>query len=60
MAKGGWAYALYKKHRAANKWSRVGSYQFKHIAELNADRIKRENKYMRTRIMKVRSLTVKP
>jgi len=62
MAKavGGWAYALYKRHRASSKWTRVGSYQFRHIAELNAEKIKKDNKYMRTRITKVRSLTVKP
>lgn len=55
----GIAYALYKKHRASKKWTRVGSYQFKHIAEKKARDIKDKNKYMQTRISKVKSLTVK-
>lgn len=58
--KGGWVYALYKKHRASKKWTRVGSYQFKHTAQSRAREIEEDNKYMRTRIAKVRSLTVKP
>jgi len=49
-------YAVYKKHRAARAWTRVGSYRVKHIAEMEAREIRDSSKYMQTRVAKVKSL----
>lgn len=50
-----YVYAIYKKHQASRKWTRVGSYKFKRSAEKKAEEIKKKNKYMQTIIRKVRS-----
>lgn len=49
-------YAVYKKHRASKRWTRIGSYRFKRTAESRCKAIK-ENPYMRCMIRRVKTVT---
>lgn len=49
-------YAVYKKHQASKKWTRIGSYRFKRTADGKCRQIKK-NPYMRCMIRRVKTVT---